>query len=141
MISYELENFTELFEWFFAQRGKEIHGFDQVMYSGITTTQMAQYVLHILQNNLNLDGLYNVASDPISKYDLLCLIQKTWGLNDITIQRDSSKTANKSLHAERFFTEAQLEKPTWADMIQDLKQESHFYKRLRELWYLKINAF
>jgi dTDP-4-dehydrorhamnose reductase len=71
MIGSELENKTELFEWFLKQKNKTIKGFSNVIYSGITTTKMAEIVIKLIDQYPNLSGIYNISSHPISKYDLL----------------------------------------------------------------------
>ena len=48
MIGRELENKTELFEWFLKQHNTTINGFSEVIYSGFTTVKMADIVLNIL---------------------------------------------------------------------------------------------
>jgi len=133
MIGPEIENFTELYEWFLAQNGKTVTGFDRVTYSGITTLRMAEYVSSLLKRNEPLWGLYNVATTPISKYDLLVLIKEIMGLKDIMLTRESSKIANKALSADRFFIKTGLPRPSWDCMLGALKEADSFYKELRKI--------
>jgi len=73
MIGRELENKTELLEWFLHQKNKVINGFANVIYSGITTVRMAEIVLKLIDQYPNLSGVYNISSIPISKFELLKL--------------------------------------------------------------------
>ena len=74
MIGREIYNHTELFEWLIKNKNGKIEGYDNVIYSGITTIRMAKIIDFILKENLNLSGIYNISSIPISKYDLLKLL-------------------------------------------------------------------
>ena len=129
MIGRELENKTELFEWFLKQKNKTIKGFSKVIYSGISTTKMAIIVLKIINEYPNLSGIYNISSKPISKFDLL----KIW--NDYfdikaNIKIDNSYTSNKNLISDKFFKAIELEQPNWDDLINQLKIDAKLYNNL-----------
>ena len=51
--------YIKLFEWFLSQNNNKIKGYTNVIYSGITTNRMAQFILDII--NLFLDILYILA--------------------------------------------------------------------------------
>ncbi len=127
MIGRELENHTELLEWFLAQKGKTIKGFSNVIYSGITTVRMAKLVKMILHQFPLLSGVYNVSSVPISKYDLLLLFRKTFEL-DVEIEKDESYSSRKDLISENFFQEIGISSPQWTDLITELKADSQLYR-------------
>ena len=95
MIGRELENKTELFEWFLQQSNKKIKGFSEVIYAGITTVKMAEIVLRIINFYPNLTGVYNISSIPISKYDLLKICNEYFSINSI-IEIDNSYKSNKN---------------------------------------------
>jgi dTDP-4-dehydrorhamnose reductase len=123
MIGRELENKTELFEWFIQQGNKKIDGYSNVMYSGITTIRMAKYVLSIIEDFPNLHGLFNISSDPISKYDLLVLLKKCFNLK-VDIIKNESKFSNKILNSNLFFEITKLKKTNWSELILELKEDS-----------------
>lgn len=127
MIGRELENYTELLEWFLAQKGKTIKGFSNVIYSGITTVRMAKLVKMILHQFPLLSGIYNVSSVPISKYDLLLLFRKTFEL-DVEIEKDESYSSRKDLISEKFFHEIGIPSPQWSDLVTELKADSELYR-------------
>ena len=67
-------NGEELFHWFMNQSGS-ILGFTKVIWSGVTTMELAKAVKWSIDNNIT--GLYHITNgEPISKYDLLCLFKK-----------------------------------------------------------------
>lgn len=131
MIGRELENFTELFEWVISQKGNRIKGFNNAIYSGITTIRMARYIKLIIMNFPKLSGLFNVSSEPISKYNLIKLLNKNFDLN-LTIEIENSYKTNKVLDSGKFFNLISLSTPTWEDLIIELKDDSiinqKFYK-------------
>jgi dTDP-4-dehydrorhamnose reductase len=127
MIGRELANHTELLEWCIAQNGKKVKGFSNVIYSGITTVRMAEFVKEIIFQIPTLSGVYNVSSIPISKYELLMLFRKVFNL-DIEILNDESYSARKDLISEKFYIETGLVIPNWEDLILQLKEDSILYK-------------
>lgn len=129
MIGRELENKTELLEWFLNQKNKVINGFTNVIYSGITTVRMAEIVLKIINEYPNLSGIYNISSEPISKFDLL----KTWNDNfsiNATIEIDKNYSSNKNLISDKLFKTIELEQPIWDDLINQLKIDDELYNNL-----------
>ena len=122
MIGSELENKTELFEWFLKQKNKTIKGFNKVIYSGITTTKMAEIVIKLIDQYPNLSGIYNISSQPISKYDLLKLFNKHFDIN-AKIEVDNSYSSNKNLISEKFYNEIGIKQPNWQDLIMQFKDD------------------
>ena len=122
MIGSELENKTELFEWFLKQKNKTIKGFSKVIYSGITTIKMAEIVIKLIDQYPNLSGIYNISSQPISKYDLLKLFNKYFDIN-VKIEMDNSYTSNKNLISEKFYKEIGIIQPNWEDLIMQFKDD------------------
>ncbi len=78
IIGPELSSKTGLFEWFLAQRGT-IRGFTQAIYTGLTTRELARVMQMLVERHPEAAGLYHVSSEPISKYDLLCMIRDRLG--------------------------------------------------------------
>jgi dTDP-4-dehydrorhamnose reductase len=123
MIGRELEYRTELLEWFLSKKNDKIKGFSNVIFSGITTLQMAHFVKDIIHKIPELNGLFNVASNPISKYDLLILLNKYFK-NESKILKDETYVSKKNLNAQKFYSKTNFHIPDWEDMIKDLKQDS-----------------
>ena len=123
MIGRELENKTELLEWFLLQKNNKIKGFSEVVYSGITTVKMAEIILIILKKFPKLSGLYNISSKPISKFDLLNLCNVYFDVNAIIIA-DNSYISNKNLISENIFKQLKIEQPNWVTLIEQLVDDS-----------------
>jgi len=129
MIGREIYNKTELLEWVISNKNKKIKGFDNAIYSGVTTLWMSNTVNEIIKNNPDLFGIFNISSSPISKYDLITKINTYFNLN-IEIERDSSYYSNKSLNSNRFFSETNFKKPNWDQMLNNLYLDSEKNKNL-----------
>lgn len=131
MIGRELENKTELLEWFLKQKNTQIKGYSEVIYSGITTCKMADFVLNIVDRFPEMHGLYNVSSDRISKFDLVKLFNTHFEIN-ADIIADNSYVSNKDLDSNRFYEQTGFKKPNWKELIEELKNDSDQNKKYYE---------
>jgi dTDP-4-dehydrorhamnose reductase len=121
-IGLELAGAHGLIEWFLAQTG-EIRGFGNAIYSGLITAELVRVIGFILSDVPSLSGIWNVASAPISKYDLLTRLQEEIQKKDVVITRDESFFCDRSLDGSRFEKETGYRPPDWADMIRMLGRE------------------
>ena len=117
-IGKELDGGTELFEWFLAQTGT-VKGFKNAIYSGLTTLELSRVIEKILVQHPGASGIYNVSSDPISKYELLVLIRDKLHLN-IEVLPDENMICDRSLNSSKFRQEFNYVPPGWQAMIDEL---------------------
>ena len=129
MIGRELYNFTELFEWLKKNKNKKIEGYSKVFYSGITTVRMGKILNQILKKNLNLSGIYNISSTPISKFDLLVKLSNAFNLN-VDVKQNINNKSNKVLISEKFTEITGIYPPNWDDLISEFKEDCEKYKSL-----------
>ena len=129
MIGRELYNFTELFEWLKKNKNKKIEGYSKVFYSGITTVRMGKILNKILNKNLNLSGIYNISSTPISKFDLLVKLSNAFNLN-VDIKQNKNNKSNKVLISEKFTEITGIYPPNWDDLISEFEEDCNKYKGL-----------
>ena len=113
---------SELLEWAIAQSGQSIKGYDQAIYSGVTTNGVADLVADLIQRPKRLTGLYQVASQPISKYDLLCKVNQIFKLR-MKIEPDSSYKNRKVLSAAKIASEIGYRCASWDQMLQQTYQD------------------
>lgn len=110
------ESGTGLFNWFMMQKGK-VHGFGRAMWGGVTTLEMAKAVDHVIRNPIA--GLVHLTnSEPISKYDLLCLFAEVWDKRDVVIERDDARVTNRSLLCTR--KDFTYRVPSYREMLEEL---------------------
>jgi dTDP-4-dehydrorhamnose reductase len=108
-----------LLDWFLAQKGRSIRGFRRVIYSGVTTNHLADLVADIIRNHPGLCGLYQVASQPIFKYDLLCLLRDAYRL-DVEIRPDDTEQSDRSMSGEKLRRAIGYSAPSWPEMVNQL---------------------
>ena len=132
IIGREIFNKTELLEWVISNKNKKINGFKNVIYSGVTSLWMSKAIVKIFKEQPGLNGIYNVSSEPISKFDLISKINKHFKLN-IDIDADSSFFSNKSLNSSKFFLKSNIDKPDWDEMLINLYNDSKKNKNLYNL--------
>jgi dTDP-4-dehydrorhamnose reductase len=118
IIGEELSRRTALLEWFLAQRGT-IRGFTNAIFSGFTTSELARIVERLLTEHPQASGLYQVSSEPISKFDLLTRIRDRLR-HPVEIEPDPSFHCDRSLDSTRFRSEFAYTPPSWDEMIDEL---------------------
>ena len=117
IVGRELRRGTGLFEWFISQRGKEVRGYRQALYTGLTTQAMADVVRMILEFQPGLSGVWQVSADPIDKCSLLELVDQVYGL-DIHIEPDETFHCDRRLDSSRFRTITGWSPPSWQAMVE-----------------------
>lgn len=106
-----------LMDWFLTQN-KKVHGYSNVFWTGVTTLQLAKCIDYAIEYNVN--GLYHLIPSglSISKYQLLCLINKIWKKN-IKIIEDKKVKSNKTLVNTRIH-EFDFNIPDYEQMLIEL---------------------
>jgi dTDP-4-dehydrorhamnose reductase len=132
IIGWELKPGASLLEWFALQRGKTIKGFKHAIYTGVATSVMADLIGCILEKTPDLSGIYNVASRPISKYDLLMGLRDALNWYDITIEPEEDYYCDRSLDGSLFNRNTGWLAPDWNTMIDSLAKEWPLYKQGRK---------
>ncbi len=137
IIGWQLNTFSSLLSWFALQRSRHVKGYRKAIYSGFSTTILAQLIGDVLQTRPDLSGVYQVASEPISKFDLLVRLRDLLEWRDITIEPDEQFFCDRSLSSVRFTTTTGWRPPTWEAMLRGLASEWPYYE---ELYSKKINS-
>lgn len=118
-IGHELFNKKSLLEWIKSQKGGEIDGFENAIFSGLTTDAFANVIEQIIDKHQYLNGVWQISSNPISKFDLIELINKIFKLS-IKINRNSSFQCDRSLNSSKFKNKTNIMISSWEEMIKDL---------------------
>jgi dTDP-4-dehydrorhamnose reductase len=77
----------------------------------------------LISDPVGISGLFHVSSDPISKYDLLCLLNEVYDA-DIEIIRDDSVEIDRSLDSSKFRRLTGFEPLPWPEMIRAMKADA-----------------
>jgi dTDP-4-dehydrorhamnose reductase len=123
VIGHELGTDLALLDWFLSQHGQTVSGFSQAIYSGFTTLEMTRIIEQILTRHTELSGVWHVASEPISKFDLLQLCSEKLGWEGV-IEPSDDFVCDRSLNADRFNQATGYTPPSWEAMIGELAQQS-----------------
>ncbi|RYZ86180.1 MAG: SDR family oxidoreductase [Proteobacteria bacterium] len=123
IVGRELEGKTELVEWFLSQKDQSVKGFSSVRYSGITTNVVAKEVIKIITDYPDLAGVYQLASEPITKFEILELLNDKFNVG-AQIQESGEYTSDKTLDSSRFTEATGFVPPKWSSMIAELAQAS-----------------
>ena len=127
IIGPEIGRSFGLLEWFLAQKGGRCRGFSKAIFSGLTTLALADLFADIIIDHPTLHGLYHVSSDPISKYDLLQIVNEVYQLG-VTIEKEEEFVCDRSLDSKRFREATGWRPESWKDMIVELNRDSPLYR-------------
>jgi dTDP-4-dehydrorhamnose reductase len=119
MIGRELSGHHSLLDWLLQQNGGTVRGYQRAFYSGLTTNELANVILTLIEDQPGLTGLYQVTSETITKYDLLRLIVDTFGLS-IRVEADAAFFSDRSLIGDKFRAATGYQCPTWPELIHAL---------------------
>jgi dTDP-4-dehydrorhamnose reductase len=126
IIGRELETSHSLVEWFLSNRGGRVRGFTKAIYTGFPTITMARIIADIIEKHPELNGLYHVASDPINKHDLLCLIRDAYKV-DVEIEPFDDFVLDRSLDSSKFQEATGFVAPEWSDLVREMVEDQMRY--------------
>lgn len=123
IVGWETGGFLGLLSWFLNQpRGSELRGFTRAVYSGLPTVTLSRTVHEIVRHHAPLAGLYHVASEPITKFDLLRRLNDALELGH-TLVPDDTLCIDRSLGDERFRAATGTASPRWDALVQELVRD------------------
>lgn len=122
IIGHELFSDVSLIDWFLSQSGEEINGYSSVIYSGLPTITLSREIVNIIKNYCDLKGLYQLASHPISKYDLLGLVKNVYNTK-IKINKSDEYKSDKSLCAYKYISTTNFLIPDWEDLVLEMHED------------------
>lgn len=131
IVGRELHGDQGLFEWFLGQRGGRVRGFSRAIFSGLTTTALADLIGRLIDEQPDLHGLWHVSAAPIDKLTLLRDLRDALGA-DVAIDPDDSLVIDRSLDSSRFRAATGWHPEPWSSMLADLAADPTPYDDLRE---------
>lgn len=136
IIGRELGTSKSLVEWFLANKGQNVRGFSNAIYTGFPTLVLAGILADIIANKKDLSGLYHFSSNPITKYDLLALINSKLDLG-IEIERFEDFYLDRSLDSTRFREETGFAPYDWIELVRIMLDDSTPYEQWRSALEIK----
>jgi dTDP-4-dehydrorhamnose reductase len=122
-----LRGATGLLDWFLAQHGV-CTGFPKSIFSGLPTTELVRVVSECLINQPSLEGIFHVASEPISKMELLEKAAAKYK-KKIRIVPDSSISIDRSLLADKFAKATGYLPRNWTALMEEMFNEKKCWDR------------
>ena len=120
IIGHELRSAHGLIDWFLSQQAR-VKGYTEGVFSGLPTCELARVVRDFVIPHASLRGVYHVAAEPISKHDLLQIVNREYGKN-LQIEPDDQVKINRSLDASRFREATGYVAPAWPDLIAQMRE-------------------
>lgn len=118
IIGHAAINTYGLIDWFLQEKSV-VKGYTKAIFSGLPTNELARVIRDFVIPNKHIHGIYHVASSPISKHDLLVLVNKIYS-KGLKIQPDDTVRINRTLNATRFMNATGYVAPQWPDLINEM---------------------
>jgi len=115
-----------LIEWFIGQNNGAVNGYSKAVYTGLPTIALAEIVGDVIRNHQKLTGLYHVSSDPITKYELLCLVRDKLQLS-IEINELPVPVIDASLNSEKFRIKTGYTPLPWERLVETMASDDTPY--------------
>jgi dTDP-4-dehydrorhamnose reductase len=117
IIGHEMGSSLSLLEWFLGQR--KVEGYLRAIYSGVTTLELAKILEQYILPTHEMQGLFHISSKPISKFDLLSIVNKVYQCNT-QITPENNFVIDRSLDSRYFQNMTGYEPKDWEQQILEL---------------------
>jgi dTDP-4-dehydrorhamnose reductase len=130
IVGRELSGRHGLLEWFLSQGDGPVPGYARARFSGLTTFELANTIYGIIRSFPTLSGVWHIAGEPITKLDLLRLVNEVYHRNT-SIVPDSAFACDRTLDDSRFRKVTGLPRPGWNYMVRRMYEDQTPYEALR----------
>ena len=121
IIGEEIHKNASLISWAKSQKGKEVNGFLNHFWNGVTTKQYALVCEKIIENNLYQEDLFHIHSkDIVSKYQMLEYFNEKYDLNLKIKPYITNPICDRSLSSIKELC-SKLDIPTVKEQINNLE--------------------
>lgn len=131
IIGRELGTTHSLIDWFLSQK-TGVKGYANAIFSGFPTIVLAEVLAAIIEYHRDLEGLYHVSSEPISKYDLLELVNRRLA-SPVEIEKETEFRLDRSLDSTKFRLITGFSPLPWPEMVDRMLSDPTPYDNWRKL--------
>lgn len=110
-----------LVNWFL-NANKSVSGYARYIYSGLPTVELSRIIVKFILPNNDINGLFHIASKPISKFELLQLISEVYN-KKIKIVSLKDPQVNRTLNSTKFIKFTEYTQLSWIEMILEMKKD------------------
>ena len=125
-VGRQLSGAEGLFEWVLSQKGKAVSGYQNAIYSGLTTMALSRVIKQVIEVQPTLSGLYQVASNRINKFDLITQLNESLHL-DLSIAKNTEFMCDRSMDGPEFTNLTNIQIPSWEEMLTEFAADQDFY--------------
>lgn len=129
IIGRELSSSHSLVEWFLASQGGIVEGYTKAIFSGFPTLILAEIIADLIEHHPQVQGLYHVSSEPISKYDLLNLLNAAYRAR-VEIKPAGNYAIDRSLDSSKFRAVTGFVPLDWAAMVDRMAADNSSYSNI-----------
>jgi dTDP-4-dehydrorhamnose reductase len=122
VIGRELNSKRGLVDWFLDQT--EVDGFTNAIFSGLPSVTIGNFLKEYLTIGELKNGLYHLSAEPISKYDLLTLIN-TRAAKNIKINAVDIPVLDRSLNSDLLRQEFSWAPRGWEQLVDEMFEEQY----------------
>jgi len=126
-IGPELGRHTSFFDWVLGSENQTVNGYMGAIYSGFSTRVSAQLIGTLLERFYLYGNVWHLASKPISKFELIELINSVFDLK-IQLVEDRQYTCDRSLKMDSLNKRFEFTAPTWRAMIEAMHLDQRNYQ-------------
>jgi dTDP-4-dehydrorhamnose reductase len=126
IVGRQLFGSESLFEWAISRRGTTVKGYKNAIYTGLTTIELSKLIKTLIEDFSQLSGVHQVASSPISKFELISKLNYHLKLN-LGIEPDTDFHCDRSLDGTEFNKVTGIDIPSWDEMLADFAADQSFY--------------
>ena len=128
-VGRQLSGVEGLFEWVLSQKGKAVSGYQNAIYSGLTTMALSRVIKQVIEVQPTLSGLYQVASKRINKFDLITKLNQLLQL-DLLIAQNTEFMCDRSMDGTEFTNLTNIHIPSWEEMLTEFAADQDFYNSI-----------
>lgn len=121
IIGYEHFQPRNMVNWFLSQNDNAT-GFTKALFNGLTVAELSRVILMLAKLDQPLSGIWHIASDTISKFDIISQLAKKLKIN-ISVIPDHQKKHSVLLCKDKFAAEFHYVAPNWEAMLDELAAE------------------
>ncbi len=118
IIGEEIGQKRSLLEWIKSNANKEINGFDDHFWNGLTCLQVAKVLDQMIKENNFWIGVKHIFSNKVDKYDLVSMVNDIYNLNIKINKKKSENNCDRSM-ASNFSNNFNI--PNLNNQIQEMR--------------------
>lgn len=126
IIGPEKKGKLSLLEWFFQQDGKEVNGFDNHFWNGLTTLECSKVIEQIMERGLFENGTKHIFSTVVSKFDMLNEFKNVYSLNTKINKMSTKDKLDRTLTTANHNFLNKLDILSFREMVAEMKE---FYEK------------